>query len=417
MQSVRRFVGVTATLLALVAVSCSPPAGDAPAPGAPAAAGEEQSAPAGRYAGREVSVGDVDTWIKDKLFDNATGNRNASRLYEIRKRALEQMAAEQALETAAAQAGKEREALLREEIEKRTTVTDDEVKAFYEQNKARYGDREFAKLEESIRRQLQQQKRLAAVEEYLGGLRASAGYESLLEPPRFEITGDGPSKGPDDAPITLVEFSDYQCPFCKNAEPIVAQVLERYPTQVRLVYRHFPLDNIHPLARAASEAALCAGDQDRFWDYHAILFRETPKLEPHLFVKYANQLGLDLEAFEACVAEKRHAAEVQADVEAGEKIGVAGTPSFYANGRPITGARGVEQFAAVIDEELERLGLPVPPAPQPAAAQVAPRAAIPPAAAAAAAKASETEAPVAPKPAAPAAKPAAPAPEAPAGNP
>jgi protein-disulfide isomerase len=400
MPSVRRSVGIAAALLSLVALSCSPPAEEAPEPGAPPAAGGEPSEPAGRYAGREVSVSDVDTWIKDKLFDNATGNRNASRLFEIRKRALEQMAAEQALETAAAQAGKEREALLSEEIEKRTTVSDDEVKAFYEQNKARYGDRELAQLEESIRRQLQQQKRLKAVEEYLGGLRASAGFESLLEPPRFEIPGEGHSRGPEDAPVTLVEFSDYQCPFCKNAEPIVAQVLERYPTQVRFVFRHFPLDNIHPQARAAAEAALCAGEQGKFWEYHEVLFQQAPKLGPGDLGRYATRLQLDRPAFDACLAEKRQAAKVEADVAAGEKIGVSGTPAFYANGLPITNARGLEQFAAVIDEELERLGLPVPPPPAPRAAPAA--AAAPGAAQAAAEQAPAPEKPAAPKAEAPA---------------
>ena len=371
MQSVRRSAGIAAALLSLVALACSPPAGDAPgisSTAAPAVAGKEPGEPAGRYAGRDVSVGDVDEWIKGKLFDNATGNRNPSRLFEIRKRALKQMAAEQALETAADQAGKESEDLLREEIEKRTAVTDDEVKAFYEQHKERYGDREFAQLEPSIRRQLQQQKRQKAAEEYMGGLRASAGFQSLLEPPRFEIAGQGEIRGPADAPITLVEFSDYQCPFCKSAESLVQQVLDRYPTQVRLEFRHFPLDNIHPQARLAAEAALCAGEQGKFWEYHEELFKEAPKLSEGHLGQYANRVRLDRAAWDACVAEKRMAARVQADVEAGEKIGVSGTPAFYVNGLPVAGARGVEQFAAVIDEELERLGLPVPPPPAPAAA-------------------------------------------------
>ena len=412
MHPARRSLRLAAALVPLAAFACSPPAGEqtSDAPESPAAVVATE--PAGRFGGRDVTVGDVDTWIKDKLFDNATGNRNPSRLFEIRKRALEQMAAEQALETAAEKAGTDRETLLREEIEKRSVVADDEIKAFYEQHKERYKGRSFEQLEPSIRRQLQQQKRQKAVEDYMGGLRASAGFESELEAPRFEIAGGGPTRGPADAPIKLVEFSDYQCPFCKNAEAVVEQVLERYPNQVQLVFRQFPLDNIHPQARAAAEAAMCAGDQGKFWEYHEALFRHTPKLGEAELGQYATQIGLDRAAFDACLAEDRHAATVQADVEAGQAIGVSGTPAFYVNGLPVSGARSVEQFAVVIDEELERLGLPVPPPPAaPTAAapsrQPAPAAPAPPPAAAAAPQAAPAPQAGAPQPApAPPAQPA-----------
>jgi protein-disulfide isomerase len=418
MHPVRRSFRLAAALVPLAAFACSPPAErSAPDASAPAAAGGEAGELAGRFAGRDVTVGDVDAWIQQKLFDNATGNRNPSRLFEIRKRALEQMAAEQALETAAAQTGKDRETVLREEIEKRAALTDDEVKAFYEQHKDRYAGREFDQLAPSIRRQLEQQKRQKAAEEYLASLRASTGFQSVLEAPRFEIAGDGPSRGPADAPIVLVEFSDYQCPFCKSAEPIVAQVLERYPTQVRLEFRQFPLDNLHPQARGAAEAALCAQEQGKFWEYHKVLFHESPKLGEAELGAYANQVGLDRAAFDACLAEKRHAATVQSDVDAGEKVGVSGTPAFYVNGLPVAGGRSLDQFATVIDGELERLGLPVPPPPPPPAPPVmpVPNAAVPapPAPGAAApATAKAAPAPVAPAAPKPAAAPPTPAPPA-----
>jgi protein-disulfide isomerase len=410
MHSARRFLRLAAALLPLAAFACSPPA-EPPAPGAaaPEAAQGDVSQPAGRFAGRDVTVGDIDEWIQEKLFENATGNRNPSRLYEIRKRALEQMAAEQALETAAAQAGKDRDTLLREEIEKRAAVSDEEVQSFYEQHKERYAGREFEQLAPSLRRQLEQQKRQKAAEEYMAGLRASTGFESTLEPPRFEIPGSGPTLGPDDAPIKLVEFSDYQCPFCKSAEKVVADVLERYPDQVQLVFRHFPLDNIHPQARGAAEAAMCAAEQGKFWEYHKVLFHESPKLGAAELGQYANQVGLDRAAFDACVAEKKHAAQVEADVEAGKKIGVAGTPAFYVNGLPVASGRSLEQFATVIDGELERLGLPVPPPPPPPAPPMmpAPRAAAPPPGAAPGVAPAPTAPAPAPAPTAPAPAPGA----------
>jgi protein-disulfide isomerase len=362
---------LTAGSFLCLVVACSPREGGGTASnGAPpprADAGEL----AGRIAGQEVRVGDVDAWIMGKLFDNATGNGNPSRVFEIRKRALEQMASEQALAALAEQRGTSQEELLRQEIEQRAGVADEEVRAFYDQNRERYGKRKYAQVKPSIRRQLEQQKRQGAAQEYLEGLRAELGFESALEAPRFEITGDGPARGPADAPITLVEFSDYQCPFCKNAEPIVDQVLERYPSQVRVVFRQFPLDNIHPQARDAAEAALCAHDQGKFWEYHGVLFRESPKLGGEELKQYADEVGLDRALFDACLADDKHGASVQADVEAGERIGVAGTPAFYVNGLPLSGARSVEPFAALIDQELERLGLPIPtptPPPTPEAA-------------------------------------------------
>ncbi|HEY8495006.1 MAG TPA: thioredoxin domain-containing protein [Myxococcota bacterium] len=403
MHPARRCFPSTAALLTLLlAIACSP--GDrSPAPGQPPAADEEAGALAGRFAGREVTVGEVDDWIKEKLFANATGNRNPNRVYELRRRALEQMASEQALETAAAQAGKDVETLMREEIEKRSAVTDEEVRAYYEENQQRFGKRTFEQLAPTLRRQLEAQKRQQATQEYSSSLRAAIGFESLLEAPRFEITGTGPSRGPEDAPIRLVEFSDYQCPYCKAAEKVVDEVLERYPTQVRLEFRHFPLDSIHPHARRAAEAAMCAADQGKFWEFHRVLFEESPKLEPERLVSFAQRAGLDRAAFDTCLAEKRHAATIEADIEAGRAAGVAGTPAFYVNGRPVTAGRSLQQFSAVIDEELERLGLPVPPPPAPQAASPAPPVQPAPAA--------EPQAEAAPSaaPAAPSPQPAAPA--------
>ncbi len=387
---IQRVLGLGLSLalgLALpLAVACSPGEDGQVATGDHAGQSDDAGELVGRIAGQDVRAGAIDEWIMGKLYDNATGNRNPSRVFEIRKRALEQMAGEQALEAAAAEQGKDAQELLREEIEKRGTVSDEEVKAFYEEHKQRYGKRTFAQVQPSVRRQLEQQKRQSAAQEYLTALRTELGFESLLEPPRFEIVGEGPARGPADAPITLVEFSDYQCPFCKSAEALVEQVLERYPTQVRLVFRQFPLDNIHPQARGAAKASLCAQDQGKFWEFHQVLFRESPKLGEEELKNYASEVGLDRAAFDACLAEDRHAPTVQADVQAGERIGVAGTPAFYVNGLPIAGARSADHFAVLIDQELERLGLPVPapppppaPAPEAAAEPEAPAAAEPPA--------------------------------------
>jgi hypothetical protein len=225
---VRRVPILGLPILALaVLLACSPSGEKSASGGAGPSASPDASKVAGKIGGREVTVGQIDDWVMDKLFSNATGNRNPTRLYELRKRALEQMAAEEALDAQAAKAHQDRETFLREEITKRANVTDDEVKAFYEAHKNRYGNRTFEQLQPILRRQLEAEKRQKAIQEYIAELRQQIGFESDLEPPRFQIAGDGPSLGPKDAPVTLVEFSDFQCPFCKATAPIVRQVLAR----------------------------------------------------------------------------------------------------------------------------------------------------------------------------------------------
>jgi protein-disulfide isomerase len=407
---------MTAIRLAACAVvlvlsfACSPPA---PQSSGPAATTKDADVVAGRISGKDVTVGEVDAWIMDKLFRNATGDLDASRLFDIRKRALEQMASERALDDKATAEKTTREALLEAEVAKRATVSDDEVNAFWEQHKQRYGKRTFEQVQPSIRRQLEAQKRQNATAAYVTELRSGLGFESLLQAPRFEISGSGPSLGPDQAPVTVVEFSDYQCPFCKNIEPVIEQVIARYPTQVRFVHRHYPLDSIHPQARGAALAAACAQDQGKFWEFHRALFANAPKLGDAELKSYAAQVDLDQAAFAACLDQKKHEELIAADVAAGDAAGVSGTPSFFVNGLVVAGARNVDQFAEVIDAELERLGVPVPPKP-PAPTPTAQAPAAPPAPDAAPAAAAPAAAP-APAPAAAPAQAAPPA--APSGSP
>jgi protein-disulfide isomerase len=397
---------VPALVLASLLAACERERPESAAPAEEKSATPDADVVAGRIGGKDVSVSDVDAWIMDKLFANATNDRQPSRLYEIRSRALKQMASEQGLEAEAAKQSLQREELLRRELEKRASVTPEEVKAFYEQNKQRYGQRTFEQLEAPIKRQLEQQKRQKEMEAYFESLRQSVGFEERLEPPRFKIAGDGNARGPADAPVTLVEFSDYECPFCKNAEAVVAEVLERYPTQVRFVYRHFPLDQIHKQARTAALAAECADAQGKFWEYHQALFEGAPKLAEADLKTYADAVGLDRAAFDPCLAQQQPMATIGNDIDAGDKAGVRGTPAFFVNGLPLSGGRSLADFAAVIDRELERLGQPVPPPPAAPTAAATPTPMPPPAAPPAAAPA---PAPAAPPPAAPPARaPAAP---------
>jgi protein-disulfide isomerase len=129
-------------------------------------------------------------------------------------------------------------------------------------------------------------------------------------------------------------------------------VLERYPDKVKLVYRDFPLDRLHPQARPAAEAARCADDQGKFWDYHDVLYANTPRAAPDDLRRYAQQVGLDITKFEQCVTSGVHKAAVQRDIDEGSRLGVTGTPAFFINGRPLEGAQPLETFVRLIEEEL-----------------------------------------------------------------
>src|SRR6266540_1918344 len=190
---------------------------------------------------------------------------------------------------------------------------------------------------------------------YVRELRQKAGVKVLLEPLRVAVDVTGrPIRGNKDAPVTIVEFSDFQCPFCSRARPTVNKVRETYGDKVRVIFRNFPL-SIHPQAQKAGEAAGCAGEQGKFWEMHDRLFANQAKLQVPDLKEHAAVLGLDPEAFRQCLDSGRHTADLQRDAEAGTGYGVSGTPSFFINGRPLVGAQPFESFAQVIDDELERV--------------------------------------------------------------
>lgn len=165
--------------------------------------------------------------------------------------------------------------------------------------------------------------------------------------------GNNPSIGPADAPITIIEFSDYQCPFCQRWQSQVYQkLLDAYPTQVRLVYRDLPLISIHPEAEPAAMAADCAGEQDAYFKYHDKLFSYEYDLGREAYLKYAGELNLDMTAFTRCLDNQRYKDEVQADYQYATNLGLGSTPTFFINGIKVVGAQSFETFKSIIDKEL-----------------------------------------------------------------
>jgi len=170
---------------------------------------------------------------------------------------------------------------------------------------------------------------------------------------RYDVPIDGAySLGPQDAPITIVEFSDYQCPYCRRWHDEVYQpLLAAYPGKIRLVYRHLPLTSIHPDAFSAAEAAMCAGEQNAYWQYHEKLFGNTA-LGTGVYMQYAQELKLNVQSFETCMTERKYEEAIQSDSDFAVNLGVRSTPTFFINGLAIVGAQPLNVFKEVIDKEL-----------------------------------------------------------------
>jgi len=298
--------------------------------------------------GVSITTDEVDRRIKDELFASRAGS--PAKLYEMRSDTLEEMIRERLLEAEGKKRGIPSTAVVELEIKEMGPIADEEVAAFYKQNFEGKGDVTLEQVRPQIERYLQS-RRAAEVPKRL---REHAAVKLRLVEPRFEVAADGPSKGPADARITIVEFSDFQCPYCQRAVSTMNQVLEKYPADVRLVYRHLPLESIHPHARGAAEAAVCADKQGKFWAYHDKLFENNRALAPADLQRYAGEVGLDPKLFEACLAEQPTKAKVDGDLGAARGAGISGTPAFVVNGKLLSGAQPAQSFFEVIDVELAK---------------------------------------------------------------
>ena len=170
---------------------------------------------------------------------------------------------------------------------------------------------------------------------------------------RYDIPTDGyPSLGPADAKIVVVEFSDFQCPYCRKFHDETYQaLLDAYPGQIRFVYRNLPLISIHPNAMPSAVASLCADDQNAYWEFHEKLF-SSETLDEATYIKYATDLNLDVDTFTACLSSGSHDAEIQADMDFSLDLGVQSTPTFFVNGLALIGAQPLSSFQQLIDKEL-----------------------------------------------------------------
>ncbi len=269
--------------------------------------------------------------------------------HDLINQAVESQVREMLVAAEAEKRGLTPEGLIAAEVDgKLAEVPAAEVDAFYEARK-----QQIRASKEQVEPQI---RKFLGFESFIGSLKSAAEIEILTEPFRVEVAATGPSKGPDDAPITIVEFSDFECPFCGRVNPSIQKVRDTYGDKVQIVFRQFPLD-IHRNARKAGEASLCADQQGKFWEMHDAMFADQKNLAvAGLKSIAAGVSGLDASKFNDCLDSGQFAETVENDLQDGARAGVSSTPAFFINGRHLSGAQPFESFAEVIDDELKRLG-------------------------------------------------------------
>jgi protein-disulfide isomerase len=301
--------------------------------------------------------------------------------YRLTRRRLEQVIAEELLGRAAAAAGKSVSAYVTDQIQEQlATVSESEVEARYQQAREQMAANGQGPL--SGDNSIDEQRAKKQIKNLLLRERASQGVQKLLErlsaetkvalqirppdPPVFNLPGgNDPALGPAAAPVTIVEYGDFECPICKESVPILKQLRTLYPGQVRFVYRDFPLAS-HPHARPAAEAAQCAFEQGAFWPYHDALFAEAPELKSLEHLKLAQQLRLNAEEFADCLTSDRPKAAVTKDLTEAQRLGINATPTFFVNGRYMGGYQTLEALREMVDRALAAQQLQAHPPTEPA---------------------------------------------------
>ena len=290
--------------------------------------------------GQKITAAELDETVKAQLF-------------QARKQGLEQMITERLIQEEAKKRNLTEEQFLKAEVDDKVPPpTEAQIKEMYDRSASQLPPgATLEQYRERIAEFMVRPQRQERAKQLFEQLRKDANVVVTLSEPRKQVEAKGPSRGPKDAKITIVEFSDFQCPFCSRAHDTVEQVMQAYPGKLRLVFRHFPLD-FHKQAPKAAEAAMCADEQGKFWEYHDVLFKNQQKLEPADLKAHASVVGLDAGKFGSCLDSSKFAQAVKADTEAGKKVGVSGTPAFFINGVMLSGAQPYEEFKRVIDQEL-----------------------------------------------------------------
>ncbi len=298
---------------------------------------------------RPITASEAEARVKAQLFKARQDEYNAQ-VEGIRETAFEMLQNQEA-----AKVGLTREAYYKREVtDKVPEPSGDEVQQILTTYRARLPkDDDAAKAE--VHRVLRERNASQRAQAFKGQLLGGARLRILIEPPRLSVPIEArdPSFGPLAAAVTLLEFSDFQCPYCQRGQAVVKQLRSEYGDRVRFAFKQLPL-GMHPQARLAAGAALCAADQSKYWEAREWLFAHQGGVTPDSVKGWAKDAGLDAAAFSKCVDENAHAKDIDADIATATSVATSSTPTFFVNGRLIEGARPIEQLREVIDDELAR---------------------------------------------------------------
>jgi protein-disulfide isomerase len=276
--------------------------------------------------------------------------------YKLKSDALNQSIRKKLIDIEAKKKNLSTEELLKQEVDSKISdPSDDESKGYYLALKDQT-TLPFDQIKGQVKQLLKNAEIELAREKYADSLRDKTEVSILLRPPVVQVAYDPARlKGNADAPITIVEFADFQCPFCSKVQPLLDGVLAKYKDKVKLAYLDFPLSQIHPYAETAAEASRCALEKEKYWEMHDAMFADQSKLDEAALVKTAARLGIDQKSFESCLKSGKYKAVVQQDLQSGSQAGVNATPTFFINGEFLSGVRSDADFTRIIDRQLSAL--------------------------------------------------------------
>ena len=291
-------------------------------------------------------ITDADLGIRGRLL------KLEQQAHQLRLQALENAINRRVLEAVAKKRNLTLEEFLKQEVDgKVAEPAPEEVRGFYLGVRDKLQRRPYEEVRQQLAAQLKTVKILEAREAFLRELRNQTEVVILLQTPRVEVPLAGaPRRGPATAPVTMVVFSDFECSYCKSVQLTLKEVLSNYGDQVSFVYKDLPLQ-MHPQAQSAAEAARCAHDQGKFWEYHDELYKSAA-LTVNTYLQIANKLGLATEPFQSCIKSGKYKAAVESSAQEAIAVGADSTPSFFINGIPLSGAQSASAFFKIIDAEL-----------------------------------------------------------------
>jgi len=309
--------------------------------------GQNPNTPIAKVNGQIVTLGEVDDSVANQIY------ALQQQLYAVRSTALTSLINKKILEQESVRTGITVEVLKSRWLGAPVTIDATQVEDLYLKNSSAFGLMGADEAKQKLRLDLESQARLKRYRDELDKLRQHSVVEVLLEEPRLFASAPpnhGASRGSESARVVITEFSDFQCPYCKESQATLARVLERYPADVKLQFKNFPLEG-HTFAFTAARAAYCSGKQGAFWKFHDLLF-SAQDLSPPALLNMFQSLKLNGKSFETCLSSTESQSAILADLEEGHRLGIDGTPSFIINGKLVRGLTSFEQFSALISREL-----------------------------------------------------------------